>query len=265
MAWVWDWLIFVGSFVPPLIFGVAFGNLLIGVPFHFDHDLVSIYTGSFWGLLNPFALLCGLVSTCMITLHGGVYLMHRTEGEIQRRARIWVGVLGLLFVVLFSLAGIWLAFAISGYQITSAIDPAGFSDPLAKTVVSAPGAWLQNYSRWPLFMALPLLGYVGVIAAVVFARSGKTLWAFILSAVGIVGVIGTAGVSMFPFIMPSSSDPRSSLTVWDATSSHLTLFIMLVVALIFVPIILIYTSWAYAVMRGKVTAAYIRENNHSTY
>ncbi|AXI04072.1 cytochrome d ubiquinol oxidase subunit II [Aquirhabdus parva] len=262
---VWDWLIFVGSFVPPLIFGVAFGNLLIGVPFHFDHDLVSTYTGSFWGLLNPFALLCGLVSTCMITLHGGVYLMHRTEGEIQRRARIWVSVLGLLFVVLFSLAGIWLAFGISGYQITSAIDPAGFSDPLAKTVVSAPGAWLQNYSRWPLFMALPLLGYVGVIAAVVFARSGKTLWAFILSAVGIAGVIGTAGVSMFPFIMPSSSDPRSSLTVWDATSSHLTLFIMLVVALIFVPIILIYTSWAYAVMRGKVTAAYIRENNHSTY
>jgi len=262
---VWDWLIFVGSFVPPLIFGVAFGNLLLGVPFHFDHNLVSTYTGSFWGLLNPFALLCGLVSTTMITLHGGVYLMHRTEGDIQRRARIWVSVLGPLFVVLFSVAGIWLALGISGYQITSTIDPAGFSDPLAKTVIIAPGAWLQNYSHWPLLMALPILGYVGITGAVLLARMGKTLWAFTLSSIGIAGVIGTAGISMFPFIMPSSSDPRSSLTVWDASSSHLTLFIMLVVTLIFVPIILVYTSWAYAVMRGKVTAAYIRENNHSTY
>jgi len=262
---VWDWLIFVGSFVPPLIFGVAFGNLLEGVPFHFDQNLVSTYDGSFWGLLNPFALLCGLVSSAMITLHGGVYLMHRTEGDIQRRTRQWVNLLGVLVVVLFSVAGLWVAYGLDGYSISSAINHAGFSDPLTKTVVRTPSGWLQNYSKCHWIIAFPLLGYAGMLGATWLARQGKTFLAFVCSASGLAGIIATAGVSMFPFIMPSSSDPRSSLTVWDATSSHLTLFIMLIVALIFVPIILLYTRWAYAVMRGKVTAAYIRENSHSTY
>ncbi|MBR6877683.1 MAG: cytochrome d ubiquinol oxidase subunit II, partial [Neisseriaceae bacterium] len=83
--------------------------------------------------------------------------------------------------------------------------------------------------------------------------------------IALCGIIGTAGVSLFPFIMPSSSDLRSSLTVWDAASSHLTLSVMLVATLIFMPIIILYTRWAYSVMRGKVTAAYIRENDHSAY
>jgi cytochrome d ubiquinol oxidase subunit II len=262
---VWDWGLFIGGFVPPLIFGVAFGNLLQGVPFHFDNDLVSTYEGSFWGLLNPFALLCGLVSSAMVTLHGAVYLVHRTEGDIQRRAQSWVMVLGIAVVVLFSLAGIWVAYGIEGYRITSVIDPNGFSNPLSKTVVREAGAWLSNYTRWPLLMAFPVVAYVGFLGALALVRSGKTFAAFWLSALGLAGVIGTAGVSMFPFLMPSSSDLKSSLTAWDATSSHLTLFVMLIATLIFIPIILIYTRWAYAVMRGKVTAAYIRENSHSTY
>ncbi|MBC7750778.1 MAG: cytochrome d ubiquinol oxidase subunit II [Candidatus Saccharibacteria bacterium] len=262
---VWDWGLFIGGFIPPVIFGVAFGNLLQGVPFHFDKDLVSTYEGSFWGLLNPFALLCGLVSSAMVTLHGGVYLVHRTEGDIQRRAKSWVMVLGIAVLIMFSAAGIWVAYGIEGYRITSVIDPNGFSNPLSKTVVREAGAWLSNYSRWPLLMTFPVLAYVGFLGALALVRTGKTFAAFWFSGLGLAGVIGTAGVSMFPFLMPSSSDFKSSLTAWDATSSHLTLFVMLIAALIFVPIILIYTRWAYAVMRGKVTAAYIRENSHSTY
>ncbi len=261
----WDWGLFIGGFIPPVIFGVAFGNLLQGVPFHFDNNMVSTYDGSFWALLNPFALLCGLISSAMITFHGGVYLMHRTEGDIQRRARAWVLVLGIALLVMFSLAGLWVAYGIQGFRITSAIDPNGFSNPLSKTVVRETGAWLNNYQHWPLLMAFPALAYVGFLSALGLAKSGKALLAFVMSALGIAGVIGTAGVSMFPFLMPSSNDFKSSLTAWDATSSHMTLFIMLIAALIFVPIILFYTSWAYAVMRGKVTAAYIKENSHSTY
>ncbi len=261
----WDWGLFIGSFIPPVIFGVAFGNLLQGVPFHFDNNMVSTYDGSFWALLNPFALLCGLISSAMITFHGGVYLMHRTEGDVQRRARSWVIVLGIALLVMFSLAGLWVAYGIQGFRITSAIDPNGFSNPLSKTVVRETGAWLNNYQQWPLLMAFPALAYVGFLGALGLAKSGKSLLAFVMSALGIAGVIGTAGVSMFPFLMPSSNDFKSSLTAWDATSSHMTLFIMLIAALIFVPIILFYTSWAYAVMRGKVTAAYIKENSHSTY
>ncbi len=262
---IWDWGLFIGGFIPPVIFGVAFGNLLQGVPFHFDANMVSTYDGSFWALLNPFALLCGLISSAMITFHGGVYIMHRTEGDVQRRARAWVLVLGVAVLVMFSLAGLWVAYGIEGYRITSAIDINGFSTPLSKTVVREAGAWLGNYSRWPLLIAFPVLAYVGFIGALLLARSGKTLTAFVSSSLGLAGVISTAGVSMFPFLMPSSIDLKSSLTAWDSTSSHLTLFVMLIAALIFVPIILFYTSWAYAVMRGKVTAAYIRENSHSTY
>jgi cytochrome d ubiquinol oxidase subunit II len=261
----WDWGLFIGSFIPPVIFGVAFGNLLLGVPFHFDQNMVSTYDGSFWGLLNPFALLCGLISSAMITCHGGIYLMHRTEGDIQRRARTWVLVLGIALLVMFSIAGLWVAYGIQGYRITSVIDPNGFSTPLTKTVVRETGVWMSNFTHWPLLIAFPALAYVGFLGALGLTRSGKTLLAFVMSSIGIAGVIGTAGVSMFPFLLPSSNDFKSSLTAWDSTSSHLTLFVMLIAALIFVPIIIFYTSWAYSVMRGKVTAAYIRENNHSTY
>lgn len=261
----WDWGLFVGGAVPPLIFGVAFGNLLQGVPFHFDNDLLSFYTGSFWALLNPFALLCGLVSTSMITFHGAIYLSHRTEGDVQRRALTAATVFGLVMLVLFALAGLWLARGIDGYVITSAVDPEGLANPLAKTVARVPGAWLQNYGKAPLTMLLPALAYIGVLLALLLARSGRTFAAFWASALAMAGVIGTAGASMFPFVMPSSSDPRSSLTVWDGVSSHLTLSIMLCVTVVFVPLIIFYTSWAYKVMSGKVTADYVRQNDHSAY
>lgn len=262
---VWDWLLFVGGFVPPVIFGVAFGNLLLGVPFHFDDSLRSFYEGSFWALLNPFGLLCGLVSVAMVILHGGVYLSHRTEGDVQARAKTATGIALIVFVVLFTIAGIWVAMGIDGYRITTAAALNSYPDPTHKEVVREAGAWLANYKAYPLTIIVPVLAYVGFIVAWLLVKADKTFAAFWASAVGILGVIGTAGVSMFPFLMPSSSDLRSSLTVWDASSSQMTLIVMLVAVIIFVPIILIYTSWCYHVMRGKVTTKFIRDNDHNAY
>jgi len=260
----WDWGLFVGGFVPPVIFGVAFGNLLQGVPFHFDDLLVSTYTGSFWQLLNPFALLVGVVSSAMITLQGASYLAHRTEGAIQARAVKAAGGAALVMVATFVAAGVWLQW-IPGFRISSVVDPSALPNPLGKTVVLEAGAWMANYAAQPLLWALPAIGVLGALAAAGLLRARRTLTAFIASSLAIVGVIGTAGASMFPFVMPSSSMPAASLTVWDSVSSHLTLGIMFWATLILMPLIVVYTSWAYRVMRGKVTAAYIRENEHGAY
>ncbi|MCK6391089.1 MAG: cytochrome d ubiquinol oxidase subunit II [Azonexus sp.] len=266
-AWraTWDWGLFIGGAVPPLIFGVAFGNLFQGVPFDFAENLMSTYRGSFWALLNPFALLCGIVSTAMISFHGAVYLMHRTEGRVYERTRSAMLIFGSLQLISFTVAGLWLWQGIDGYAIVSAVDPAALPNPLGKTVVRQAGAWLANYHLYPGSIALPLLAYVGVISAMLLAARGATLAAFVASSLAILGIIGTAGASLFPFIMPSSSEPNASLTVWDSVSSQLTLNIMLWATLIFMPLIIAYTRWAYQVMAGKVTADYIRENEHAAY
>lgn len=261
----WDIGLFIGGFVPPVIFGVAFGNLLQGVPFYFDDVLMPHYTGSFWGLLNPFALVCGLVSSSMITFHGAVYLMHRTEGDIYRRARLAARVFGTLCLVLFALAGVWLALGIDGYVISSAVDPGALPNPLAKEVTRSAGAWLANYHALPISIGVPVLAFVAGLAGIALVCKGRTGWAFVASSLTMAGIIGTAGVSMFPFIMPSSTQPVSSLTVWDSTSSHLTLSIMFWAVVIFMPIIIFYTQWAYRVMSGKVTAEYIRQNETTVY
>lgn len=260
----WDWGLFVGGFVPPVIFGVAFGNLLQGVPFQFDSLLISTYTGNFWQLLNPFALLVGVVSSAMLTLQGGAYLAHRTEGVIQARAVKAAGGAALVMVAGFVAAGVWLQW-IPGFRISSVVDPSALPNPLGKTVVLETGAWMANYAIQPLLWLLPALGIVGALAAAGLLRARRTLTAFVASSLAIVGVIGTAGASMFPFVMPSSTMPAASLTVWDSVSSHLTLGIMFWATLILMPLIVLYTSWAYSVMRGKVTAAYIRENEHGAY
>ena len=261
---VWDWGLFIGGAVPPLIFGVAFGNLLQGVPFQFDANLVSTYTGSFWQLLNPFALLAGVVSSAMITLQGGSYLAHRTEGVIQARAIKGAVGAAVVMVLAFVAAGFWLQ-AIDGYRITSVINPSGLPDPLAKTVVREAGAWMANYGHQPLMWTLPALGVLGAVAAALLLVRRQTLTAFVASSLAVLGVIGTAGASMFPFVMPSSSMPSASLTVWDSVSSHMTLGIMFWATILFMPLIVLYTSWAYRVMRGKVTSAYVQEHDHAAY
>lgn len=261
----WDWGLFVGGAVPPLIFGVAFGNLLQGVPFHFDDRMVSTYAGSFWALLNPYALVCGVVSSAMITMHGGVYLAHRTEGDVQRRAMAAATGAGIATLLAFTAAGLWLYSGIDGYAMASTVDPAAALNPASKTVVRSAHAWFANYGKAPATWLVPALAYLGVAAMLLLIRAGRTGAAFVASSFVLAGVIGTAGASMFPFVMPSSTSPNDSLTVWDAVSSHRTLAIMFWAALIFVPIILFYTSWCYRVMGGKVTARFVQENEHSAY
>ena len=169
-------------------------------------------------------------------------------------------------VISFVLAGLWLRFGdIEGYVMTSSLDPAGLPDPLAKTVVRSADGWWQNYETHPFIWLLPLLGISTALLASMLVCKGHTLSAFVASSVSILGVIGTTGAAMFPFIMPSSTQPNASLTVWDSVSSHLTLQIMFYATLIFMPLIIYYTSWAYHLMRGKVTVAEIQANSHQAY
>jgi cytochrome d ubiquinol oxidase subunit II len=261
----WDWGLFAGGFVPALIFGVAFGNLLQGVPFSFDNDLRVTYSGTFWQLLNPFALLSGIVSLSMLVTHGSVYLQIRTEGVIAERARWVTRVAGIVFMLSFIVAGAWIMFGIKGYHIISMPPANSAFTPIDKSVEQVAGAWMNNYHHYPLTWLAPLLGIAGAALAITASIVKKAVSAFIASSLMLTGVIFTAGIAMFPFVMPSSSDPRSSLTLWDAVSSHKTLQIMFWVVLIFLPIVLAYTSWVYRVLRGKITVDTIRANEHNVY
>jgi cytochrome bd ubiquinol oxidase subunit II len=261
----WDWALFVGGFVPSLVFGVAFGNLLLGLPFHYDDTLRSFYTGSFWALLNPFALLCGLVSLTMLLMHGAIYLQLRTEGVVQKRAARAARISGITCAILFALAGLWLAAGIEGYRLLQIPDVNSAINPLHKTVEKVAGAWLSNYSTYPWMTLAPTVGFAGIALALLSAAKKWERCAFVFSSLALAGIILTAGFSMFPFIMPSSTDPVSSLTLWDAVSSKKTLGIMFIVTLIFLPLILIYTSWVFRVLRGKITVQHIRDNSHTAY
>ena len=261
----WDWGLFIGGAVPSLIFGVAFGNLLIGLPFHYDDTLRSFYTGNFWQLLNPFALLCGLVSLSMLIMHGAIYLQLRTDNQVQKRAATAAITAGTICAALFATAGIWLASSIDGYHIVSMGDVNSALNPLTKVVEKSAGAWLGNYSTYPWMMLAPIAGFFGIALALFCAKRKMEHLAFICSGSAIAGIILTAGFSMFPFVMPSSTSPNSSLTLWDAASSYKTMGIMFIAAIIFLPLIIAYTSWVFHVMRGKVTVEQIQENTHTAY
>ena len=260
----WDWGLFVGSAVPALVFGVAFGNLFLGVPFRLDDTMRSFYSGSFWALLNPFALLFGVVSLSLLTLQGATFLSHRTEGDLQARAIKAAQVLVVVLLVAFSLGGLWVS-RIDGYVIESIGDIGASINPLMKEVGRAPGAWFANYSKTPILWLIPALAYVGGLSVLLALRYGKTLFAFVGSSLACVSVILTAGVALFPFVLPSSEMPKASLTAWDATSSQVTLNVMFWVALIFTPIVVAYTGWAYRVMAGKVTRDFIVKNDKTLY
>ena len=261
----WDWALTAGSAIPPIIFGVAFGNLLQGVPFHFDDLLRIYYTGSFWALLNPFALLVGVLSLLMFVNQGACYLQMKTEAPLRQRAQAVSLMSALLAAVCFVGAGVWLAAAGMGYKVTSVLDGNAIHSAVSKTVEVSSGAWFSNYHTYVWLWIFPVLGVAGFLLSALCSKNAKGWQAFVASSLAMAGVIMTCGVSMFPFIMPSSSMPNHSLTMWDATSSELTLKIMFVVACIFVPIILAYTSWCYWKMWGRLSRDSISANSHSLY
>ncbi|MFY2509074.1 cytochrome d ubiquinol oxidase subunit II [Vibrio pectenicida] len=260
----WDVCICISGFVPPVIFGVAFGNLLQGVPFQLTEFLMPTYHGSFFELLNPFALLCGLVSLFMIIMQGATWLQLKTTDDVHTRSRNVAQIMGLLTVAAFVGAGFWIQ-TIEGYVITSTMDHSAASNPLTKEVVREVGAWMNNFEQYPLMWIAPVLGVMMTLVAVVASRFDRGGIAFFASSVGNAGIIFTAGLAMFPFIMPSDLVPNHSLTMWDATSSELTLNLMTGVAFIMVPVILCYTTWTYYKMFGRLDNKFIEDNKDSLY
>ncbi len=261
----WDWALFVGGLVPALIFGVAFGNVMVGAPFRFDETLRMIYEGNLFGLLYPFALLCGLVSVAMLTLHGATYLALKASGAVAQRAVKAGRIASLLTAVLFCLAGVWIAYGIEGYAIVSKLVHDGPSNPLGKQVARQAGAWMTNYTIYPWTKLAPVLAIVCLLAAPVLLALRRAGLAFIVSGTGVAAIIATAGLSLFPFLLPSSLDPNASLTVWDSSSSRTTLMIMLAATVIFLPIVLAYTAWVYRILRGPITEAFVQDNKSGLY
>lgn len=257
----WDRALFIGGFVPALIMGVAVGNVLLGVPYHFDDTQRIFYTGGFFGLLTPFALLAGLLSVAMLIAHGAAMLVIKTDGPVADRSARYGSIAALLSFVLFAAAGLWVAFGLPGYAITSSMATDGPSNPLLKTVqIGAAGGWLHNYSSMPATLLAPAAGLLGALASAVLLRGRHGIMAFIASGLSIAGIILTVGFACFPFLLPSSSQPDSSLTLWDASSSHLTLWIMLLATAILLPLVLAYTSWVYRVLKGKTSLDEMGDN-----
>jgi len=252
-AWrnAWDGVLCFSGVVIALVCGVAMGNVILGVPHGLDPGtLRPVYTGAFYQLFTPFALLAGVLSVALLVMHGAVLLAWRTEDPIAGRARGWARLAALLAVVLFVLGGFWVAYGLNG-QVASGYDMGGPSNPLAKTVTLQVGAWMNNFHAWPWMWIAPILGVAG--ALLVLLAPGAGALSFVASAASIAGVILTSGFALFPFLLPSSSQPAAGLTIWDASSSRMTLWIMLIAVSVFLPVITLYTAWVYRVMRGKVT------------
>ena len=261
----WDWALFAGGLVPSLVFGVAFGNVLQGVPFQFDDTLRMTYAGTLFGLFSPFAVLCGLVSVVMLAMHGAAWLACKTEGAPRERAQNAGTLAAILLAVLFVVGGLW-ASRLDFYALQSFGGVNGPSNPLAKHVVLQSGALMNNYQAIPWFRLAPALGVAGALMTALLLRTRRLLvLAFLFSGLTIASIIATAGLSMFPFLMPSSLAPDSSLIVWDASSSATTLLIMTVATVVLLPIVLIYTAWVYRVLRGPVNAAQIEADLHTSY
>lgn len=260
----WDIAISISGFIPPIIFGVAFGNLIQGVPFTLNDLMMVTYHGSFFGLLNPFALVCGAISLGMFLMMGTTWLQMKTTEEVYCRARKYTTQSSLSVAVLFVLAGFWVQF-IDGYVIVGELNTLAASNPLAKEVVRESGAWMRNFADYPAMCIAPLLGVLMPLLTILATKVEKNGLAFLFSSLTSTGIILTAGFSMFPFVMPSDLEPNHSLTMWDSTSSELTLQIMTGIAAIFVPIILMYTSWAYYKMFGRLDNEFIENNKNSLY
>ena len=258
----WDWAMFVSGLVPMVVFGAAIGNLFRGVPFHFSWNLTSTYTGSFLGLLNPFAILCGLLSASMSVFMGAAMVMNGAKDVIFERARTLARIGAALAIVLFAIGGFWVH-GMGGYVLIAGPGAGVPQTPLQQSVALADGAWLANFAAYPALWLLPAVGFAGMLLGLLAASARRSHLAWWLGALGWLGVIGTAGVALFPFLLPSSSVPAQSLTVWNASSSQHTLLWMTGFTAVFVPLILWYTSWAFYVMRGKLDVADVVADEHA--
>jgi cytochrome d ubiquinol oxidase subunit II len=263
-AWrrVWDAALFLSGLLPMVVFGAAMGNVLQGVPFHFDWRLTSFYTGSFVSLFNPFAVLCGLMSVALAVYMGGSTLASGADDPIGARARRAAIAAGLAALAIFTIAGFWVSM-MDGFKLVAGPEPGMPQTPLHQQVTRSPGGLLANYAAHPRLWLLPALVYAGLLLGALAHVMRRPILAWWLGALAWAGVIGTVGAAMFPFIMPSSSNPSHSLTLWNSGSSRVTLTWMVGFVVIFMPIIVWYTSWAFWVMRGKVGVKQVETSDHA--
>ena len=261
----WDWALFLGGTLPPILLGVLVGNLILGLPFHLDQDLRPIYDGSFWGLLSPFALLCGVITLIGTTFHGALFLKWRSEGAIQARSRAAINLLGPLLLAGVAAATLWVLLSIDRPAITQMPHTGAPSNPLNKTVIANGMSWLQHFLAYPWMLLAPVVGFAGIGLAWSLGRGPATMSAFICSSLGITGLLLTLGFGLFPFLLISSTAPGSSLTLWDASSSHTTLLLTFWITVVFLPIVLLYTSWVYKIIWGSITEQSILKDSHTLY
>jgi cytochrome d ubiquinol oxidase subunit II len=196
----------------------------------------------------------------MLVLHGATYAALKVGEPMQSRAVAVARAAAIVFAVLFIVAGIWVAIGLDGHRIVSIVDASAPSNPLLKQVVVTDGAWLDNFRARPTLWLVPVVAVAAALATAWLLHIGRAGTAFVASSVVQAGTIFTAGVALFPFLMPSSTEPGHGLTVWDASSSAKTLGIMLAAVLVFLPIVLVYTTWVFRVLRGRITLEEIRRH-----
>jgi cytochrome d ubiquinol oxidase subunit II len=218
----WDWAFGLGSLLPALLLGVAFGNILRGVPINEKME----YAGTFIGLLNPYAIMTGALSLALFAMHGAAYLLMKTEGDLQARMRK-------------VLRGTWIATLIIYIGVFYA-------------TVSRKPDLIQHATANPLLWVFLALIALGMIALPFTISRAKTYFAFLSTSVTIAGVFGSAAVSLFPRFVPSSINTAYDLTIYNSCSTHRTLSTMLIIALIGMPVVIAYTVVMYRVFKGNV-------------
>ncbi|ULH02694.1 cytochrome d ubiquinol oxidase subunit II [Aeromonas caviae] len=258
----WDRALVVGGLLPTLVFGATLGLVLQGLPFRFDAAL-RIHYGAFafhWALL----LTAMGTALALLLLHGASFLQCKTQGAIAARSARLALWLGPLASALFALGGVWLG-EMAGYRITAIGDLNGALTPLMKEVVAVPAGWLGNFVAHPVLWAVPVLGLLLPLVCALASRLGKSGLALVASGGACAAMMLTVAIALFPFVLPSSLDPASSLTLWDSTSSERTLLIMLGIVGVLMPVNIGYTLWVYRVVRGRVSAEQVRQHGHSLY
>ncbi len=259
----WDRALFVGGLLPTMMLGGTLGFMIQGSPFRFDNEM-HIFYGEF-NLNLPLLVSTIVMAIVLMVLHGAAFLQTKTDGILRERARRTVHIFAYLSVISMVLTALIIAKTVTGYIITEQVSPNEVITPLMKTVVVADHGWLENYYQTPLLLIVPALALLMPVFSLLFNLRGKAVAAFLATGSTCALMLLTVAVALFPFVLPSSLHPTSSITLWDGSSSKLTLLIMFGIVLVIMPINLFYTTWVYRVMRGKVTTQQVKENGHGLY
>lgn len=233
----WDKAIIISSFLPALLFGVAFGNIFKGIPMRNDFATINFsYDGSLIGLLNPYGLLTGVLFVLLFAVHGSLYAAIKTTGELSKRGADFANKLWIPLLVV-------------------AVAFLGYTYPATKLY--------DNYLKAPVLLVVPVIAVVSLLLVKVFIAKGSCHKAFLFSCLTIVFVVFTGVAGLFPNLIPSSIDPASNLTIFNSSSSLLTLKIMTLVATLILPVVISYKIWVYRVFRARVTDADVLESDEA--